>query len=401
MLFWTTILVSLRSLYSAKLRSFLAILGIIMGVGAVISMLSIVEGARREMGQMIGRMGTDVLFVWPEYRSAVGKGAAPRLKLDDARAILEDADSVIRVSPSLGTSAQLKYSNRSTRTGIDGCAPTYFIMRNMTIEKGRAFNDTEVSQNARVVVIGPKIAEKLFGTEDPIEQKIKINNLLFRVVGVLKTRGAQGFSNEDDRVIAPFTTVLHQLMGRNANIGSIAIQAASTDQLRTAEDEVRRIMRKRHRLKPEAKDDFGVFNQAQLLEMQGKALGIFSIVLGGVGGICLFTGGIGIMNIMLVIVTERTREIGIRKAVGAKSRDILAQFLLEATLMSVIGGLLGLAGGTGLSFLISAITPLKTVVSFQSIVLSLSFAAAIGIFFGYYPALRAARLNPIDALAFE
>jgi len=255
--------------------------------------------------------------------------------------------------------------------------------------------------HARVVVIGPKIAEKLFGTEDPIEQKIKINNLLFRVVGVLKTRGAQGFSNEDDRVIAPFTTVLHQLMGRNANIGSIAIQAASTDQLRTAEDEVRRIMRKRHRLKPEAKDDFGVFNQAQLLEMQGKALGIFSIVLGGVGGICLFTGGIGIMNIMLVIVTERTREIGIRKAVGAKSRDILAQFLLEATLMSVIGGLLGLAGGTGLSFLISAITPLKTVVSFQSIVLSLSFAAAIGIFFGYYPALRAARLNPIDALAFE
>jgi len=401
MLFWTTILVSLRSLYSAKLRSFLAILGIIMGVGAVISMLSIVEGARRQMDQMIGSMGTDVLFVWPEYRSAIGKGAAPQLKLDDARAILEDAASVIRVSPQMNTSAQIKFTNKSTRAGIDGVAPTYFIMRNMTVEKGRFFNDTEVSQNARVVVLGPKTAEKLFGTADAVEQKIKVNNLLFRVVGVLKSRGAQGFSNEDDRVLAPYTTVEHQLMGRNVSIGAIAIQASATDQLRTAEDQIRQVMRKRHRLKTTAKDDFGIFNQAQLLEMQGRAVGIFSIVLGGVGGICLFTGGIGIMNIMLVIVTERTREIGIRKAVGARNRDILAQFLLEATLMSLIGGVLGLAGGTGLSFLISTITPLKTAVSINSIILSLSFAAGIGIFFGYYPALRAARLNPIDALAFE
>jgi putative ABC transport system permease protein len=274
-------------------------------------------------------------------------------------------------------------------------------MRNMTIDKGRSFNDTEVSQSARVLVLGPKTAELLFGTSDPVDQKVKVNNLIFHVVGVLKSRGAQGFSNEDDRVIAPFSTVFSQLAGKNANINSVLIQAASTDELRTAEDQIRRIMRKRHRLKSDAKDDFGVYNQADVREMRGKAIGVFGIVLGGVGGICLFTGGIGIMNIMLVIVTERTREIGVRKAIGARSRDILAQFLLEATLMSLIGGLFGLAGGTGLSYLISSLTPLKTVVSIQSIVISLSFAAAIGIFFGYYPALRASRLNPIEALAFE
>jgi putative ABC transport system permease protein len=401
MLFWITILSSLRSLWSAKLRSFLAILGIIMGVGAVISMLSIVEGARREMNTMIGRMGTDVLFVWADFRSAVGRGSSAELTLDDARAVLTNTTTVIRASPVYNASAQLKYMNKNIRASVSGVAPTFFIMRNLTIERGRPFTDTEVSQSARVVVIGPRLAEKLFGTTDPLEQKIKVNNLQFRVVGLLKARGAQGFSNEDDALVTPYTTAQNQIAGRRAVIGSIILQAASTDQLKAAEDDVRRVLRKRHRLKPDAKDDFGVFNQAQVLEMQSQALGIFTIVLGGVGGICLFTGGIGIMNIMLVIVTERTREIGIRKAVGARGRDILTQFLLEATLISVIGGLFGIAGGTGLSLLISALTPLKTVVSPNSVILALSFAAAIGIFFGYYPATRAAKLDPIDALAFE
>jgi putative ABC transport system permease protein len=401
MLFLTTILVSLRSLWGAKLRSFLAILGIIMGVGAVISMLAIIEGARREMSTMIGGMGTDVLVVWPDFRSAIGRGADARLTLDDARAVLANAPDVIRVSPELNTVGQVKFSNRSTSVGVHGVAPTYLHIRNITVARGRAFTDTEVEQSARVAVLGPKTAEKLFGDLNPIDRHIKINELQFRVVGVLKARGAQGFANEDDNILAPYTSVQNLIIGRYSKIDTIAVQAASTDKLRDAEDQIRRIMRKRHRLGPTAKDDFGVFNQAQILEMQARAVAIFSIVLGGVGGICLFTGGIGIMNIMLVIVTERTREIGIRKAVGARNRDILLQFLLEATLMSLIGGVVGLAGGAGLSALVSAITPVKTAISLFSIVLSLSFAAAIGIFFGYYPALRAARLSPIDALAFE
>jgi putative ABC transport system permease protein len=269
------------------------------------------------------------------------------------------------------------------------------------VEKGRAFTDDEVEHGAHVVVLGPKTAEKLFGTRDPLERTIKVNQLAFRVIGVLKSSGARGFGNEDDRVMAPYTTVQRQVMGRRADMQAICIQAASTAELRTAEDQIRQVLRKAHRLKPEAKDDFGIFNQAQLLESRNRALGIFTIVLGGVGGICLLTGGIGIMNIMLVIVTERTREIGLRKAVGAKSRDILLQFLLEAVLISALGGVIGIAGGMGLSMLIRLVTPLKTAVSLDSVMLSLSFATAIGIFFGFYPATRAARLDPIEALARE
>jgi putative ABC transport system permease protein len=402
MLFWITIKLSLKSLWIAKLRSFLAILGIIMGVGAVISMLSIVEGARRQMQTMIGSLGTDVLYIWPDYRSVQGRGAAPLLKLADARAVLVDAPSVIRVSPQLSSSVAIKFGNKNTRVSMDGVAPSYLTIRNMEVEKGRAFSDGEVQQAARVAILGPKTVEKLFGTLDPLGQNIKVNQLIFRVIGVFKARGAQGpMGNEDDRIVAPFTTVQNQVLGRRANLQSICVQAQSTEALRLAEEQARVILRKQHRLKADAKDDFAVFNQAQLLDMQNRAVGIFSIVLGGVGGICLFTGGIGIMNIMLVIVTERTREIGLRKAIGARNRDILTQFLLEAVLMSAIGGLLGVLGGSGLSLLISTITPLKTAVSPQSVVLALSFAAGIGIFFGYYPALRAARLDPIEALHTE
>ena len=401
MLFWIIIRVALRSLWGAKLRSFLAVLGIIMGVGAVISMLSIVEGARREIQQIIGSLGTDVLFVWPDYRSTTGKGAAAKLTLADAQAVLAKSASVIRVSPEVNSSANIKFENKSVRSSLDGVAPTYLVIRNMTVEKGRGFTDEEVAQAAHVVILGPKTAEKLFGDREAVDRTIKINQMAFRVIGVLKSAGARGFNNEDDRLIAPYTTVQRQVIGRHADLGSICIQAASTDALRLAEDQVREVLRKNHRLKSDAKDDFGLYNQAQLLESQKRTIGIFTIVLGGVGGICLLTGGIGIMNIMLVIVTERTREIGLRKAIGAKNRDILWQFLLEAVLISSMGGLMGIAGGSGLSVLITKITPLKTAVSPQAVMLALGFATAIGVFFGFYPALRAAKMDPIEALARE
>jgi putative ABC transport system permease protein len=401
-MFWIIIKVALKSLWVSKLRSFLAILGIVMGVGAVISMLAIVEGARRQIETMIGTLGTDVLFIWPDARGVSGRAAAPELKIGDAQALLSDAPSVIRVSPMLQFGVNAKSGNKSTTVTIDGVAPSYLQIRNLEVEKGRPFNDAEIRQNARVALIGPKTAEKLFGTQDPLDQTIKVNQIVFRIIGVMKAKGAQGaMGNDDDRLIAPFTTVQRQLLGSTANLEAVCIQAASRDALKTAEDEIRHILRKRHRLGPTTKDDFGIFNQAQLLEMQGQAIYIFGVVLGGVGGICLLTGGIGIMNIMLVIVTERTREIGIRKAVGAKSANILFQFLLEAVVMSACGGLIGILGGVGLGMLISLITPLQTAVSLWAVLLALGFAAAVGIFFGFYPAYRASRLDPIVALHVE
>jgi putative ABC transport system permease protein len=401
-MFWIIIKVALKSLWASKLRSFLAILGIVMGVGAVISMLAIVEGARRQIETMIGTLGTDVLFVWPDARGVSGRAAAPELKVDDALAVLDGAPSVIRVSPMLQFGVSAKSGNKSTAVSVSGVAPSYLQIRNIEVEKGRPFNDAEVRQNARVVVIGPKTAEKLFGTQDPLEQTIKVNQIIFRIIGVTKAKGAQGaMGNDDDLLIAPFTTVQRQLMGSTANIAAMTIQAASREDLKPAEDQIRRVLRKRHRLSATTKDDFGIFNQAQLLEMQGQAIYIFGVVLGGIGGICLLTGGIGIMNIMLVIVTERTREIGVRKAVGAKAADILIQFLLEAVLMSACGGAIGILGGAGLGALISLITPLKTAVSLWSVLLALFFAAAVGIFFGFYPAYRASRLDPIVALHVE
>jgi putative ABC transport system permease protein len=400
-LFWIIIKVSLQSLWSAKLRSVLAILGIIMGVGAVISMLSIVEGARQRMEHLIGGLGTDVLFVWPSYRSAQGKGSVPRLTLADAEGVLAGAEDVVRVSPIVESYSVVQNGNKNVRVSINGVAPTYNDIRNRTIAEGRNFSDTEVEQEAQVAVLGSKTAEKLFGAVDPLGKIVKIDQHAFRVVGILQSIGAEGFSDGDNLIMVPFTTLERESAGRHADLSEICIQGASSDRMKMTENEIRVVLRKNHKIKSTAKDDFGIFNQASLLEAQNKAMRVFTIVLGGVGGICLLTGGIGIMNIMLVIVTERTKEIGLRKALGARGRDILRQFLLEAVLISVLGGVMGVIGGMGLSVLIKALTELETKVSVGSIVLSLGFATAIGVFFGFYPAWRAARLNPIEALARE
>jgi putative ABC transport system permease protein len=400
-LFWIVIKVSLQSLWSAKLRSVLAILGIIMGVGAVISMLSIVEGARQRMEHLIGGLGTDVLFVWPSYRSAQGKGSVPRLTLADAEGVLAGAEDVVRVSPIVESYSVVQNGNKNVRVSINGVAPTYNDIRNRTIAEGRNFSDTEVEQEAQVAVLGSKTAEKLFGAVDPLGKIVKIDQHAFRVVGILQSIGAEGFSDGDNLIMVPFTTLERESAGRHADLSEICIQGASSDRMKMTENEIRVVLRKNHKIKSTAKDDFGIFNQASLLEAQNKAMRVFTIVLGGVGGICLLTGGIGIMNIMLVIVTERTKEIGLRKALGARGRDILRQFLLEAVLISVLGGVMGVIGGMGLSVLIKALTELETKVSVGSIVLSLGFATAIGVFFGFYPAWRAARLNPIEALARE
>ena len=307
---------------------------------------------------------------------------------------------VSQVAPVVAGIAQLKHFNRNCSTQVYGTSVTYFPVRNFEIAKGRAFTEYEAERMARVAVLGPTTVENLFGEESAIGKTIKIKGISFRVVGVLEAKGDQGWFNPDDQAIVPYTTAMKQLFGLD-HLREIDIQVTSDDISDEAQEKAAAVLRKRHRIQPGADDDFHIRSQAEILETASQVTRTFTILLGGIAGISLLVGGIGIMNIMLVTVTERTREIGIRKAVGAKSRDVLRQFLIEAVIMSGVGGMIGVAAGVGVARMIGRATQFTTVVETGSILLSLSFAAGVGVFFGYYPARCAARLDPIEALRYE
>jgi putative ABC transport system permease protein len=404
MLFWTIVKVALRSLVAHKLRSFLAMLGIIIGVGAVISMLALTAGAQKQVMSSISAMGTNLLIVRPGQRASHGvmSGIQQNLTVDDARAIVGADPGIARISPSVRGNAQLKYANKNSRTSIIGAAATYFEIRNLEVEKGRALTEDEVDRLARSAVIGPVTATNLFGESEAAGETIKLNGINFRVVGVLKSKGDQGFFNQDDQVIVPYTTAMKQLLGLDY-LQEVDIEVTDTSVVTHVTDTLTALLRKRHRLQPGVDNDFDIRSQAEMLAAANSSMQTFTILLGGIASISLLVGGIGIMNIMLVTVTERTREIGVRKAIGAKDRDIRNQFLLEAMLMASLGGLIGVGFGIGGASLVQTFSPFpfKTAVTMQSIVLSLSFSAAVGIFFGYYPARRAAALDPIEALRYE
>ena len=277
---------------------------------------------------------------------------------------------------------------------------TYFGIRNFEIERGRAFTEDEVARNMRVAVLGAEVVETLFDKSDPLGEKIKVKGINFQVIGILKSKGDQGWHNPDNQIIIPYTTAMKQLFGL-AKLQEIDVQAQDGSNLAEVESSISTVLRQRHRIQPGAPDDFHVRNQADIIEMASDFSRTFTILLGGIASISLLVGGIGIMNIMLVTVTERTREIGIRKAIGAKERHILQQFLIEAILMSSIGGMIGVAAGMGAANLMSHMTRFATLVEIESILLSLSFSAGVGIFFGFYPSKRAARLDPIEALRYE
>jgi putative ABC transport system permease protein len=296
--------------------------------------------------------------------------------------------------------AQVKHLNRNARATVLGTSITYFGVRSFEVERGRAFTEGEVERAMRVAVLGPATAESLFGTDDPLGQTVKLNGINFRVLGVLKSKGDQGWFNPDDQVIVPYSVAMKQLFGLNY-LREVDVQAAEDADLDDVEQQVSALLRRRHRLQPEAEDDFEIRNQAEILETASSVSRTFTVLLGGIASISLLVGGIGIMNIMLVTVTERTREIGVRKAIGAKDRDILRQFLIESLLMSGLGGLLGVALGVGGAAVISRVSQFGAVVELSSVLLSLSFSAGVGIFFGYYPARRAARLDAIEALRYE
>jgi putative ABC transport system permease protein len=403
MLFWTTVKVGLKSLLANKMRSLLTMLGIIIGVGAVISMLAMGAGAKQQIMQRISAMGTNLLYVRPNQIMGAGVrgGMYQTLKLADATAILAEVENIHAIAPVADGNAQVKFMNQNSSTPrVTGTSPTYLQIRNFLIEQGRCFTDPEVDGGARVCVLGPQTATDLFGEDEPLGQTIKIKSLNFRVVGVLKSKGDQGWFNPDDNVFVPYTVAMQELFGLEY-VKELDIQADEGSDLYKVQDDVTALLRKRHHLQSDQPEDFQIRNQADTIQMATETSQTFTILLGGIASISLLVGGIGIMNIMLVTVTERTKEIGIRKAIGAKERSILLQFLLEAIIISGLGGLLGVVLGVGGAYALSRFTQFATLVTPLSILLSLSFSGMIGVFFGFYPARRAASMDPVEALRYE
>jgi putative ABC transport system permease protein len=402
MLFWMIIKVAIKSLMANKLRSILAMLGIIIGVGAVIAMLAIGTGAKQQVLDRISSMGTNLLIIRPSPKGSAGVISGTQLNLtdEDARAVLEKVDNIKAIAPVVGRQFQVKYLNQNTLTQITGCSPTYLPIRDFEIDSGRVFTDFDVDHWNRVAVLGPVTATNLFGFSDPLGQTIKINGINFTVLGVLKAKGDQGWFNPDDQVIVPYTVAMHVLMGVDY-LREVDIQAQPDSDLDAVQSDIYSVMRQRHKIQPNAPDDVLIQNQAEFVQAFTDTATMFTFLLGTVGGISLLVGGIGIMNIMLVTVTERTREIGIRKALGAREFDILSQFLIEAMLMSGVGGITGMGLGVGVAKLVGDYTPFATVVRIYSIILALVFSGIVGVFFGSYPAFRASKLDPIEALRYE
>ncbi|MDD8020240.1 MAG: ABC transporter permease [Acidobacteriota bacterium] len=400
--------VSFRALTRNKMRSFLTILGIIIGVAAVIAMVSVGEGARKGIQERFASMGTNLLFVSPGSRQfrgvQTGAGGYVTLKPEDAIAIEQNCDAVAAVSPSISTRSQVVFENKNWNTQIQGTGEKFPEVRKWNVSDGNYFDETHVATAAKVCVLGSLVKQNLFEDEDPIGKTIRINKIPFKVIGVLESKGEQGgFFNRDDMIAAPYTTVMRRLRGVDY-ISSIDVEAVAADMTDEAQSQITELMRERHRIAPGADDDFQVRNMSDVAESAAESSQIMTILLGSIAGISLIVGGIGIMNIMLVSVTERIREIGIRLAVGARERDILLQFLIEAVVLSVGGGLIGIVIGIGVSRLMKYVPTFESITSVVtpgSILLAFLFSASVGIFFGYYPARKASRLDPIEALRYE
>lgn len=401
--------VALQGLAANKMRSFLTMLGVIIGVGSVVVMVALGQGAAQATQDAIRRLGTDVLTVMPnsQMQGAVsqGLGSAQTLKPSDVEVILKHCPSVKAASAEYRGSGTVKYKQNNTRTSIQGGAPEYFGIHNIPLAEGRAFSPGEVRSRAKVAVLGDTIRETLFGSTQPVGKFIKVNGQNFKVVGVAERRGTGGFRSPDDQVTIPVTTAMRRVFGVDY-LNSISVQAISTNRMAAAQNEVLEALAKAHRLSSEEEPDVRIFNQADLMESANQQSGFLTMLLAGIALVSLVVGGIGIMNIMLVSVTERTHEIGIRKAVGAKRRDILAQFLIEAVTLSVAGGFLGVAVAVALGYWMSAPTEqhglgLPMLFTPGPMIVAFGFSALVGVFFGVYPAMKAASLSPIDALRYE
>jgi len=396
---------SLEALNANKFRSLLTMLGIIIGVAAVITMIAIGEGAQQAVVERIESLGSNLLFLSPGSQRGGGgfvreAGSSVRLKESDAKAIASRVPLAEAVIPELSRSAQVKYENRNWSTRVIGTVPEYETVRNFAVVQGRYFTHSELKGVAKICVLGATVAETLFPTGSPLGKQIRIAGQAFTVVGVLETKGQSGFQNPDDQVIVPLSTAQRRLFGVDY-LSQISVKVATQQDMETAFLDIERVLRREHRLRSDQDNDFTLRNQADIIATFQETQETFTILLAGIAAVSLLVGGIGIMNVMIISVTERTREIGIRKAVGARRRDIMMQFLIEAVVMSVLGGIIGIALGGGASTLMSTYGNWKTILSPGSIILAFAFAFSVGLFFGIYPAWKAAMSDTIDALRYE
>ena len=403
--------IALRSLAANKMRAILTMLGIIIGVMAVIAMMSIGRGAQAAITAQINSIGTNLLFIRPGAPRTEGvrqaEGSAGTLTLEDANALLQ-VPNIVSVAPQVDNFSQIVYLGNNAQARIIGATPEYVDTMNAIVETGDFISDANVTTRATVVVLGSQIAQTLFDTADPIGQLIRINGQNFRVIGVMQSKGGTGFMNADTQVFVPITTAISRLnrggQFRGGNVvQTINVKITDTTVQDMVVQDISAVLRERHHAL--FQDDFTIQSQQDILNTANQITGTLTIFLGGIAGISLVVGGIGIMNIMLVSVTERTREIGIRKAIGARRLDILVQFLTEAVILSLAGGIIGILFGALIARVISGIqmgsSTLNTVVDLDSVLLAVIFSAGVGVFFGIYPANRAATLHPIDALRYE
>lgn len=394
------------ALLANKVRSGLTILGIVIGIGSVIAMISIGQGAQGSIEQSIQSIGSNLVLVMPgSQRNAgpvsAGRGSAVTLTQDDADAIQKEITLAKAVAPEASRRYQITAKGKNTNTQVVGTVAAYPDVRNVQVETGSFITDQNVRSLSKVAVIGPTTRDDLFGEgANPVGETIRINRIDFKIIGVTKAKGGSGFTNQDDMIFVPLSSAQRFLAG-DTYVTTVSVQANDPDSMTTIQQEITTLLLDRHHISNPQLADFQVLNQSDIVATASSVTGIFTTLLASIAGISLLVGGIGIMNMMLTTVTERTREIGLRKAIGARRKDITLQFLTEAVMLTFIGGVVGVALGWGIALLVSKFAGIATAVSVQSVLLAFGVSAGIGIIFGYYPARRAAGLNPIDALRYE
>ncbi|HEY2324524.1 MAG TPA: ABC transporter permease [Thermoanaerobaculia bacterium] len=397
-------MVGLKAISRNKMRSFLTMLGIVIGVGCVIVVVAIGNGASKSIQDTINSLGSNFIMIFPGATSQSGAKiftGNSSLTAEDSDAIKAECPAVAYVTPNIRTSAQVVAGELNWGSSIYGVNPDWPFIRSWNCSDGTFFSDTDVKSATKVCVLGATVAENLFPQGGAVGQTVRIKNVPFKVLGVLDRKGGNTMGqDQDDQVIAPYTTVMKRLAGQS-KVSMIMASAASPDQVQEAQDQIDALLKQRHRIPPNADADFMMRSQEEIAAAQNAQMGILRTLLISIAGISLLIGGIGIMNIMLVSVTERTREIGIRMAIGAKGRHVLLQFLFEAITLSIVGGLIGILLGAGGSEIVKNVLKWPIVVSPSSIIIAFGVAAAVGVFFGFYPARKAARLDPIDALRYE
>lgn len=405
MLFKESVRIALNALTANKLRSILTMLGIIIGVGAVIAMVSVGLGVKQNITNSIASLGSNMLIVMPGSSNTGGvrsaAGSRTTLKYEDAVAIKSKIKNIDYVSPTVQRSFQVVNGNQNWNTTVYGVTPEYMSIRSLAVSAGSFISQSDLTKRHRVAVIGTTVASNLYGSKNPVGLNIRVNNQPYKVIGVLESKGQSSMGqDQDDIVIIPLTTAMERLLGITY-VQSVNVQVTSQDKMNLVQEDIEALMRQRHRITGGKEDDFNVRNMTSLMETVSETTSMLTLFLGSVAAISLLVGGIGIMNIMMVSVTERTREIGIRKALGATFKAIMTQFLIESVVIGVIGGLIGIAFGCFASVMIAKFGGFNTVITMSPIFLSFSFSVGIGLFFGIYPARKAALLNPIEALRYE